>query len=386
MIFNNDSYAATSYNVKPSPFEPTIEGALMHVYENACNYNALMRAVGLAEMKYYQETGKELFLNEAGAFGGFIDKLKAFFKKVIEKIKGIFHKFMAVINQYRMTDAEFLKKYSSEIRRKNLKDFEYNGWTFKDLNTVVTAVKNKTTIANYAAVVKTVIGNDTASATFADDLAKSFAGGEVPNFDDTTKFSGAGTGDKKAENAEAFLTSDKKDEIVEAMRGKMLDSNGNNKYTSSEFIEELKKKCYGDGKEKFDVKIDEWLGYISNAKDDIKAAEKAQKEITRAIEHLIKNIDSEEKEINKKINAGGGTKDANKYNFKVLSATGDLYRHFSDILTTYYGTMIQALKDRNRQAKAICVKALSYKAESASYGYRESYSYDNNDLFDFSFK
>ena len=51
MIFNNDSYAATSYNVKPSPFEPTIEGALMHVYENACNYNAFMRAVGLAEMK-----------------------------------------------------------------------------------------------------------------------------------------------------------------------------------------------------------------------------------------------------------------------------------------------------------------------------------------------
>lgn len=383
MIFNNDSYAATSYDVKPSPFEPTIEGALMHVYENACNYNALMKAVGLAEMKYYQETGKELFLNEAGAFSGFIDKLKAFFKKVIEKIKSIFHKFMAVINQYRMTDEKFLKEYSSEIRRKNLKDFEYNGWTFKDLNAVVTAVNGKTTIANYADVVKTVIGGGTAAA-FADDLAKSFAAGTVPKFE--TGYDNAGTGDQTATKAEEFLTSDKKDEIVEAMRGKMLDSNGSNKYTSSEFIEELKKKCYGDGKEKFDVKIDDWLGYISNAKEDIKAAEKAQKDITKAIERLIKNIDSEEKEINKKISAGGSNADADKYKFKVLSATGDLYRHFSDILTTYYGTMVQALKDRNRQAKAICVKALSYKAESASYGYTESYSYDNNDLFGFSFK
>lgn len=378
MIFNNDSYAATSYDVKPSPFEPTIEGALMHVYENACNYNAFMRAVGLAEMKYYQETGKELFLNEAGAFNGFIDKLKAFFKKVIEKIKGIFHKFMAVINQYKMTDAEFLKKYSSEIRRKNLKDFEYNGWTFKDLNTVVNTVKDKTEINTYADIVKDVIGT---GSDFAGDLTTSFKGGVLPDF--TNTITGSGAGNKTADKAEAFLTSDKKDEIVEAMRGKML--GGNNKYTSSEFIEELKNKCYGDSKEKFDVKIDEWLGYISNAKEDIKAAEKAQKEITRAIEHLIKNIDSEEKEINKKINAKDNEA-ANKYNFKILSATGDLYRHFSDILTTYYGTMIQALKDRNRQAKAICVKALSYKAESASYGYRESYSYSNNDLFNFSFK
>ena len=378
MIFNNDSYAATSYNVKPSPFEPTIEGALMHVYENACNYNAFMRAVGLAEMKYYQETGKELFLNEAGAFNGFIDKLKAFFKKVIEKIKGIFHKFMAVINQYRMTDAEFLKKYSSEIRRKNLKDFEYNGWTFKDLNAVVTTVKDKIGINTYADIVNNVIGS---GSNFAGDLAKSFASGAVPDF--AKDFAGSGAGNKTAENAEAFLTSEKKDEIVEMMRGKMLDAN--NKYTSSEFIEELKKKCYGDDKEKFNVKIDEWLGYISNAKDDIKTAEKAQKDITRAIEQLIKNIDNEEKEINKKINAKDNEA-ANKYNFKILSATGDLYRHFSDILTTYYGTMIQALKDRNRQAKAICVKAMSYKAESASYGYKESYSYSNNDLFDFSFK
>lgn len=378
MIFNNDSYAATSYDVKPSPFEPTIEGALMHVYENACNYNALMKAVGLAEMKYYQETGKELFLNEAGAFSGFIDKLKAFFKKVIEKIKSIFHKFMAVINQYRMTDAEFLKKYSSEIRRKNLKDFEYNGWTFKDLNTVVNYVKNlPTKFSDYGNTVKGAIGG----TTFADDLANSITSGKIPS-SNSSDYIGAGLGEKTATKVEAFYTSEKKDEIVEMIRGATLDAPDKTKYTSSEFVEELKKKCYGDGKEKFDVKIEEWLGYINNAKDDIKTAEKAQKDVTKAIEYMIKNIDSEEKEINKKINAGED-KEANKYVFKIVSATGDLYRHMSDIFTTYYGTMIQALKDRNRQAKAICVKALSYKAESASYGYRESY---NNDLFNFSFK
>ena len=52
----------------------------MHVYENECNYNAIVKSVGISELKYYQETGKDLFVNEAGAFKKFGSKVTAFFK------------------------------------------------------------------------------------------------------------------------------------------------------------------------------------------------------------------------------------------------------------------------------------------------------------------
>ena len=42
----------------------------MHVYENECNYNAIMKAAGISELKYYKETGGDLFVQEAGAAGG----------------------------------------------------------------------------------------------------------------------------------------------------------------------------------------------------------------------------------------------------------------------------------------------------------------------------
>ena len=61
MIFNTDNYYDGP--VAPSPYPVGIEGALMHVYENECNYNALMKAVGISELKYYQETGKNLKLS-----------------------------------------------------------------------------------------------------------------------------------------------------------------------------------------------------------------------------------------------------------------------------------------------------------------------------------
>ena len=70
-------------DVEPSKYEANLEGALMCVYENECNYNALMKATGLSELKYYKETAGDLFLNEAGAFGGFLSKAKEFFKKVL---------------------------------------------------------------------------------------------------------------------------------------------------------------------------------------------------------------------------------------------------------------------------------------------------------------
>ena len=138
MIFNmNESatfggYTVNMEAVQESPYELGLEGALMHVYENECNYNALMRAVGLSEMRYYQETGKDLFVNEAGALGNFIEKAKTLFKKVIEKIAMIAKKFMAKINSYVVSDKDFVKKYEKDLLRRDLGSMKFTGWKFSD--------------------------------------------------------------------------------------------------------------------------------------------------------------------------------------------------------------------------------------------------------------
>ena len=101
MIFDSNMSAASATNwdaVQESPYALGIEGGLMHVYENECNYNAIMKAAGISELKYYKENGGDLFVQEAGAAGGLIQKFIAFFKKVIEKIKQIFKKFVMTIS------------------------------------------------------------------------------------------------------------------------------------------------------------------------------------------------------------------------------------------------------------------------------------------------
>lgn len=360
MIFNTDNYYDGP--VAPSPYPVGLEGALMHVYENECNYNALMKAVGISELKYYQETGKSLFVHEAGALSGFIAKAKAFFKKIIEKIKQIFHKFAAVINQYTLNDKEFIKKYSKELYRKNLSDFDFDGYTFKSLDGALSTSK---------ALSLTDLFNTT-DMSVTDKDKQYFIKGENVNKD-----------------------SDAIDEEIEEFRGDVINRIGGSsgKYDESEYRNELKEVLYGGDKESLDkIDIRTQLKYIANTKEDIKKVEKVQKDIIDGIEKSIKALDKYETEINKAHSTYGGAsadpKEANKEMSddvktkltKELNYEITIQKAMSNDLTIAFGMITQAVKDRNRQAKAICVKAIGYnKKESANYGYYGESSVD--DLF-----
>lgn len=376
MIFNTDNYYDGP--VAPSPYPVGLEGALMHVYENECNYNALMKAVGISELKYYQETGKNLFIHEAGAFSAFLDKAKAFFKKVIEKIKQIFHKFAAVMNQYTMSDKKFVKTYSKEINRKDISDFTFSGYTFKGLD-------------------------DAISASADIDLSEY----DPDTFEDLCK---------AALRADAFqIDSDKLNDLIEANRGKWLSgiTKGNHgSLDESEFRDELKDFLYGNGGEKEELddkdidkrKILQWIEGTDKAITD---ANKKQKECTRAIDKMIKKVEEFEKIINKKdatYNDAGMkyksiTMDKNNNPIgdpstkgekishneqdrlqKGINATITAMKSESNDFVIFFGMLTGALKDRNRQSKAICVKIIGYnKKESANYGYYGESSVD--DLF-----
>ena len=331
MIFNSDTYGSSNGAISKYPVG--LEGALMHVYENECNYNALMKAAGISELRYYQETGRDLFVHEAGAFSGFIEKAKAFFKKVIEKIKAIFQKFAAVLNQYTMGDKEFVKKYEKELYRKDLKDFEFKGYNFAKpdfLNTI--------TLYEY-------------------DEAKSTS--------ENSKY-------KK-------LTSEEIEDRVDELRGDIMKTGG--KLDESEFREEFKNKFYNGDKEPLDnIDIRSQLLIITNTKDDIREAERNQKECIRAVGEVIKKLETLQKEYNKIDDKERNNENLSKYRTDVAAKLDNyitMNEKGSNVITTYFGMVVQFYKDRNRQAKAICVKAIGYNKKE-SYSYSES---SVNDLF-----
>lgn len=358
MIFSESNTAYSNMdNIQPSPYELGFSGALMHVYENECNYNALMKAAALSEMKYYQETGGDLFVQEAGAFSSFISKAKEFFKKVLQKIKEIVKRFFMKIAQYTMKDKDFVKKYQKDLLTRNLKDFEFDGYKFSGLT-----------------------------------------GTGVFNVDWKNVDPGKITYDMDADAINDF---------TEAARGKIVGKSS--AMTQSEFQEELHDLLYGD-KESFEPNIRQQLGYISSESDDEKAAKREQKNAEKAIENIIKDLEDEEKALSKlavnkdtKDYTVGVGKQSDTFHDKSVKADSNyrgaydkswtghnaddaanqvksvnnkisIFRTYSGDITTAFSTYLRALVDRKKQAKAICVKAMGYKNESASY-------VDTDDIF-----
>ena len=356
MVFNTGNYYDRP--VAPSPYPVGLEGALMHVYENECNYNALMKAVGISELKYYQETGRDLFIHEAGAFAGFLSKAKAFFKKVIEKIKQIFHKFAAVMNQYTMSDKKFVKQYSKEINRKDISDFTFNGYTFEGLDKAVTA---------------SIDVRDEFKDIYSGDLNK-----------DDKKSMG-----KMEEDSDGI-------DRQRALFARKITGGNASSLDESEFRDELKDFMYGNNGEKEeldgkDIDKRKLLQWIEGADRTIKDADRSQKACIKAIDGYIKKIEEFEKELNKKGSTYKSTGLADDDENEINDGSKDAYQKGinayiaevkaeSNNITIFFGMLTGALKDRNRQSKAICVKIIGYnKKESANYGYYGESSVD--DLF-----
>lgn len=330
MIFNNNTSSTGA--VKESKYELGLSGALMHVYENECNFNAIVKSVGLSELKYYQETGKDLFLNEAGAFSSFIAKVKEFFKKVLEKIKAIFHKFMVVINSFVMKDKEFVKKYGNEIRRKDITDLEFNG---------------------YKKLADKFDPNPKYADKF-DTLSKDFSAVEESSKD---------LGDiEKTKNEN---------------RGALIEKT--EEYTRTELLEKVREDVYGD-KETFDVTDAIRSNAVANIEDAskiTKAYKEAYNKLDKSLKQVIKNLESAEKKFadapTKTAKDFEGRKDSEEsarkfesYTIKNYNARINLLKELADDATALHGFFAGAIKDANRQARAICVKIIGYKKQESA--------------------
>ena len=103
--------------------------ALRVVAESESNWNQIMQAMAIQELAAYEETGDaDYYLTEST--NGFFASVKAFFKKLLEKIKGIFVKFVSIIDSWAKSDKDFVNKYKKKVLSANTKDFEFNGYVF----------------------------------------------------------------------------------------------------------------------------------------------------------------------------------------------------------------------------------------------------------------
>ena len=84
------------------------------IAETEMNWNAIMETAAMNEIQYFAENGEEYVYTEASGFGAAIVE---FFKKIWEKIKAIFKKFMVMLGSVTMKDKDFVKKHGDAIRK-----------------------------------------------------------------------------------------------------------------------------------------------------------------------------------------------------------------------------------------------------------------------------
>lgn len=335
-ILNESEYTTASNS---SRYTGDIEGAMYAVLDNTRNWNKICEAASLMELSYYAKTGGNVWVTE-GALDSLVSTVKAWFKKAIEKIKQIFTQFFGFISSRVADDKTFIKKYGAEISKKaralsSNNSILIQGWEFKLDNTAEVFKKN----SNFEATVSSV-------------------GIVSDNYD--------------AEEAHSKI------------RAKIIDQNG--ALDADEFRKQVKIKYYGE-EDKKSIEItssgdlEKYKKMITSLDDNIKPAKEAKEALEKSIkeaieswEQTVKSLESQGKKDDdhlKEYERNGETykaQDKEYYTMGHFKRRIEQYKNMTDDFTIIYGTICNAFKDRNRQARAICVKCLGLKQEGAYYG------------------
>lgn len=335
----NENALGNAGYVGESVHEPGLKGAMGIIVENEQNYNEMMKAVGLDELRYFEENGTEV-IYEGGRAKAFFTKLREFFKKVYQKIKDLFMKFMGMLDKVIKNDKDFVKKYTKLLLNTKTSGFEFKGFRFTLDATNVNAVEKR--IDAYMKRQK---------------LTRESA---MPQ----TTPAKIATQQKAVEDWRAGRV-----DHQNAMRGYV--TSAGKSVTEAELTKTLF-KVFRDGedtKEVLDnVSISKQLEIIGGYKEAKKVAKKNFNELEKSINNVLKDLKTQE---NKLSNPGDKLmEDANatavRYISELYSATKDKL----NVLQKVNGAAMSAMRQERAQAKAICTRLVTYrpKNESANYG------------------
>lgn len=332
-------------SVKPSMYEDFTEGAMVAVAESETNYTRLMMGIGITEAVAYSETGEAMVYTE-GFISDVVDKIKAFFKKLWDKIKALFKRFVLMFDQYFKNDKDFLKKYKSRMLKSSTKDMTYNGYPFSKAEGLTNgsyATTRFNSVDSILSDINTRIGN--AGFTDVND-------GNRGRTDDTR-------------------LSEQREEIADRVRGALLGKSGNAGVDSSDFHEEVFEYFHGStSKETLDdsdpeLNISNCIIAIERSKEAINTAQKALDSIGKFIDKAVKSVEDTMKSHNAAFDDdAAGTQnrltktEKESNNTRFVNTKIAIMRDAAGSMTQLYGGYLTALKDMNRQARAICAKAI----------------------------
>lgn len=361
------------------------ELGIMAAAEIATNHNSFMKSIALSELAAVEQTGSTDILYESVNIKGIFEKIKMFFKKVIEKIHKIFHTFIAKMKSWFGNNASFAKTYEKEVIKgwSNINnDWEFKGYKFTNINLNV----------EQADTMKVEITDA------AENIKNALSSGDIITLCQVTDITVSEKGLKQVH--------EHMDDIKESARKRIIDglkkgsfntlisaSYSDNGLDSSEFTEELFKVFRNDQNSKEDISKDKILesygGSISGMMTYIKEFDKikskteaAERKLVKGIDDLIKKVDKVQNEYINENKDKTKSEDEKKNNEVIVQASSvfqTLYSNLSEFATQTFSAILQAQKDACVQAKEIAVKVIGQSKKIT----KESYDYSYNDGFDF---
>ena len=328
-----------------------MEMGALAVEEATNDWNQFMRAVALTELSYVVESGGEELIYEAVDIRTMADKVIAWFKKLWAKIKGIAETALAKFMSFGKNDQAFISKFSQKIYdgANNMPEgFSYKGWKF-----------NKEAMnpsSGFPAKIKSLSAEYVAGAE-----------GSAKFFGDKGTTAGAMYADMHTEKS--YNT--KLDRYRSALAGTTVSG-------ASDFNKAFHRHLYGsDSKEyinKSEVDAKSLINCVSGAKEAIEGAKSGRDEIKRSLDESIDKVNSFKEKVNNRPTDDDDTEKRNDIS-KIAAALTNISQYLKSIQSTNataYSAYIGALRDQNRQSKAICVKLVSYSQKEVKLG--ESYS------------
>ena len=297
-------------------YEAGIEGAMNIVAESEYNWQKLMEATGIDELQYFVENGTEMVYEASGT--GFFAKAKDFFKKVWEKVKGLFRKFFGMFDAMVKDDAAFLSKYKNKLARVDIpSDFKIKGYNFTlNKKSEMVDVNN----SKVSGIVNSITSDNN---------------GKLDEYDS--------------------------DDINEQIRGIVLGDNG--KYTDKEFSTALFENLRNGESDKEDIEnitVGQIVSALGSTKQLRKEAENNFKKIKKTIESSIKECEQAEK---KALNGTDDT-DTKSLNISKDHRKIEVYRMLLNADQVANGATLTAIKQYGQQWKMTAAKLLKYVHES----------------------
>lgn len=216
-----------------------------------------------------REAINEATASELGA------KIKEILKKLLEKIKSIFHAFMAKVNSFFVDGEKMFKKYSGEIAKKNFADFKLKVREFKR-DKFNNLVKSSTAGNSYKFNFPNLLG-------YTDD-----------------QINDAMESDKLTESGLAMTFTD------DANKAMSIDDDLGN------LDKEVEEYCFDDAETKDDwssttIISSNWIGGLLNTKKFIEDIEKNNKSVENLLQKLLNDIDKEIKKVSGTVGKAGAT-------------------------------------------------------------------------------